>query len=45
MYTAIENSDDELARGVCFENYLCDGRDGRDGHWDIEIWQSVEPKK
>lgn len=41
LYAAIENSDYELARGVCFENYLCDGRDGS---WDLEIWQSVEPK-
>lgn len=41
LYLEIENSDYELARGVCFENYFCDAHDG---NWDLEIWQSVEPK-
>ncbi|MBM3073309.1 GyrI-like domain-containing protein [Enterobacter sp. RHBSTW-00994] len=41
LYAAVEESEYVLSRGVCFEKYLCDGRDG---NWDIEIWQSVEPK-
>lgn len=40
LYRAIEESGHAPARGVCFERYLCDGRNG---NWDVEIWQSVEP--
>lgn len=40
LYKSIEESGHAPARGVCFERYLCDGRNG---NWDVEIWQSVEP--
>jgi DNA gyrase inhibitor len=39
LYQSIEEAGYVPARGVCFERYLCDGRNGS---WDIEIWQSVE---
>lgn len=40
LYAAIDEMGHVPARGVCYERYLCDGRNGS---WDIEIWQSVEP--
>lgn len=40
LYRSIAEMGHVPTGGVCFERYLCDGRNG---NWDIEIWQSVEP--
>lgn len=39
LYAQIDETGHVPARGVCYERYLCDGRNG---NWEIEIWQSVE---
>ncbi len=39
LYKMLATTEYKPARGVCFEKYLCDGKDNS---WNIEIWQSVE---